>query len=228
MDGIVVLNKPCGMTSHDVVSRVRHIFKMKRVGHAGTLDPLATGVLIILLGRSTKLFNKFVAFDKGYRATLKLGVKTTTADIEGEIIHQAPYEGIKQSDIENVFKRFLGETQQIPPMVSAVKFKGQRLYKLARQGIEVEREARAIRIDTLQLVDFISPEVKFYIECSKGTYVRKLAEDVGDALGCGACISQIERTKVGPFEIQDAVTLENLSEEHIQKWKDRDASYIRN
>lgn len=218
LQGIVVINKPAGITSHDVVSRVRRVFKMKRVGHAGTLDPLATGVLVILLGASTKLFDKFVAFDKSYRATLKLGLKTTTADIMGEIMQERPWEGIDQEVIERTFKQFVGEIEQKPPMVSAVKHQGERLYKIARQGVEVERAARKVRIDELKILQFRLPEVEFLMSCSKGTYVRQLAEDVGEVLGCGACISQIERTKVGPFEIKDAVSLENLNESHIRQF----------
>jgi tRNA pseudouridine55 synthase len=219
MEGIAVINKPAGITSHDVVSRVRRIFNMRRVGHAGTLDPLATGVLIILLGKSTKLFDKFVAYDKAYAATLRLGTQTTSADITGTVIEQRPFEDITVDQIVDTFKQFVGEGEQFPPMVSAVKFKGERLYKLARKGLVVERAARKIRIDQLKLVDFKLPEVKFYLECSKGTYVRTLAEDVGQRLGCGACITQIERTKVGPFVIEDAVKIEDLNESHVRNWR---------
>ena len=218
MQGIMVVNKPGGMTSHDVINHVRRKFKMRRVGHAGTLDPLATGVLIVLLGKSTRLFNQFVSFDKAYNATLMLGRTTTTADIQGQILQESAYDQVTLEQIDGVFKQFVGEIQQIPPMVSAIKVNGERLYKLARQGIEVERQPRNIRIDHLQLIQFSSPKVKFYLECSKGTYVRKLAEDIGQTLGCGACISQIERTKVGPFLLQDAVRLEDINEGHIRSW----------
>jgi tRNA pseudouridine55 synthase len=219
MEGIAIINKPPGITSHDVVSRVRRIFNMRRVGHAGTLDPLATGVLVILLGKSTKLFDKFVAFDKAYAATLKLGTQTTSADITGTVIELKPFEDITKDQVTETLAQFLGESEQFPPMVSAVKYKGERLYKLARKGVVVDRPSRRIRIDKLKLVDFKLPEVKFYLECSKGTYVRTLAEDVGQRLGCGACITQIERTKVGPFLIEDAVKLEELNENHIRNWQ---------
>ena len=218
MDGIIVVDKPSGMTSHDVVSRVRRRLNMRRVGHAGTLDPLATGVLIMLLGKSTKLFDQFVSFDKAYAATLRLGTQTTSADITGEVIDQKPFEHITQIQVENVLREFVGESEQMPPMVSAVKYKGERLYKLARKGIVVERPARKIRIDVLKMVDFEAPHVRFYMECSKGTYVRTLAEDVGVKLGCGACITQIERTHVGKFRLEDAVKLEDLNESHIRRW----------
>jgi len=218
MDGIIVIDKPEGMTSHDVVSHVRRVIRMRRVGHAGTLDPMATGVLVILLGRATKLFNQFVTFDKSYRATLILGTKTTTADTQGKVIQQLPYQYVTESQVKNVFQQFLGETQQVPPMVSAIKVGGQRLYKLARQGIEVERAPRKIRISELNCIDFALPKVTFSLNCSKGTYVRKLAEDVGDVLGCGACICKIQRTKVGPFAVEQAVKLENVNKDHIRSW----------
>ena len=218
LEGVLVINKPCGITSHDVVSRVRRVFNMKQVGHAGTLDPLATGVLIILLGKSTKLFDKFVAFDKAYRATLKLGLKTTTADIMGKTLEEKSFEGIDQKKFEDVLKKFVGDIEQVPPMVSAVKHKGERLYKIAWQGKEVERVARKVRIDDLHVIKFDAPYVEFFMSCSKGTYVRQLAEDVGNVLGCGACISQIERTRVGHFDIKDSVNLEDLNEGHIRSW----------
>jgi len=218
MEGVIVVNKPPGITSHDVVGFIRRKFKMRRVGHAGTLDPLATGVLVMLLGKSTKLFDRFVAFDKSYRATLRLGTKTTTADIMGQVIEEKPFSGITRSRVEEVFKGFVGDIEQKPPMVSAVKHQGQRLYKIAREGKSVERVARKVRVDEVRLLSFALPEVEFFMACSKGTYVRQLAEDVGEVLGCGACISQIERTKVGPFDIKDAVKLEDLNEGHIRSW----------
>lgn len=216
--GIVIVNKPKGLTSHDVVSRVRRIFHMKRVGHAGTLDPMATGVLVVLLGKATKLFGKFESFDKAYKATLILGTKTTTADTEGDVVKTMPYDQINREALEKVLTQFIGDTEQVPPMVSAVKIKGQRLYELARKGIEIPRQPRQIRINCLRLVNFSSPRVEIYLECSKGTYVRQLAEDVGERLGTVACIAEIERTKVGPFVIADAVTLDDLNVSHIRPW----------
>ncbi len=216
LNGILVVDKPCGMTSHDVVDAVRRRFKMKRVGHAGTLDPLATGVLVLLLGQSTKLFSEFSSYDKAYEATMMLGLTTDTDDINGNIIEQKPFDDVKQSDIERVFKTFIGDIDQIPPMFSALKHKGKRLYQLAREGVEVKREPRRIKIFLLELVQFLLPEIKFSLECSKGTYVRKIAEDVGEILGCGACISQIHRTKVGPFTIDQAVKLDEIKEADVQ------------
>jgi len=219
LNGIFIINKPSGITSHDVVDRIRKKFGMKRVGHAGTLDPLATGVLVILVGKSTKLFDKFVGFDKAYRATFILGTRTDSADIQGKIIEQLPYETITPKQVESVFSQFMGEINQVPPMVSAVKKNGKKLYELARKGITVEREPRGVRIDHLELKQFNPPNVKFYLECSKGTYVRQLADDVGEVLGCGACISQIERTKVGAFSLEEAVTLEECNESHLRDWQ---------
>ncbi len=219
LEGILVVNKPMGLTSHDVVQDVRRRFRMQQVGHAGTLDPLATGVLVVLLGKSTKLFNQFVDMDKAYRATLILGTATDSADIQGKVLQQLPFDQITRAEMEEVFKRSAGETEQIPPMVSAVKVQGKKLYQLARKGIAIERRARPIKIHALELKEFAPPQVKFYLECSKGTYVRQLAEDVGKKLGCGACITQIERTKVGPFSIEEAVDLEEIDERHIRNWK---------
>jgi tRNA pseudouridine55 synthase len=218
-DGILIVNKPMGITSHDVVKKVRARFRMRRVGHAGTLDPLATGVLIMLLGKATKSFNKFVGMDKAYRATLILGTATDSADVQGKVIQQIPYEGVTRGQVEEVFKKFSGHIDQVPPMVSAVKVKGKKLYQLARKGIEVAREARQVRIDCLKLEAFDPPHVKFYLECSKGTYVRQLAEDIGKLLGCGACISQIERTRVGSFRVEEAVSIEDIHESHVRAWQ---------
>jgi tRNA pseudouridine55 synthase len=217
-EGIAIIDKPSGMTSHDVVARVRRILKTRRVGHAGTLDPLATGVLVILVGKSTKLFDKFVAFDKAYQATMQLGLKTVSADIHGEELLRRPFEQVTRAMVEAAFKGFTGAIDQVPPMVSAVKHKGERLYKLARKGVAVERTARRIRIDRLEMTDFRSPFVEFMLECSKGTYVRQVAEDVGECLGCGACITQIRRTKVGPFSIDQAVALEGFHAGFLRDW----------
>ncbi|MCK5215793.1 MAG: tRNA pseudouridine(55) synthase TruB [Candidatus Omnitrophica bacterium] len=220
MEGIIIVNKPSGMTSHDVVDKVRHKLRMKRVGHAGTLDPLATGVLVMLIGKATKLFSRFENFGKAYRATLILGMKTKTADIEGEVISQTTATHFTREQLENVMKSFVGDIEQIPPMVSAVRYKGKRLYELARKGIEVERKARKIKISELRLLDYAPPRATFYLECSKGTYVRQLAEDIGQKLGCEACIAEIKRTKVGPFELHKAVDLQELNAGHVQSWKE--------
>lgn len=219
MEGIVVIDKPAGITSHDVVARVRRRFNMKRVGHAGTLDPLATGVLIVLLGKATKLFDQFMGMDKAYRSTLQLGLKTSTADTQGQTLVEKDFKNISSHKIHDVFGKYQGELKQLPPMYSAVKFKGKKLYELARKGIVVEREPRQIRIDRLEIENISLPHVQFYLECSKGTYVRQLAEDIGEDLGCGACISQIQRVKVGQFSLSEAISLEDLNENHIRHWE---------
>ncbi len=219
INGILIVNKPMGLTSHDVVKEVRRKFKMRQVGHAGTLDPLATGILIMLLGKTTKLFNKFVGLDKAYRATLVLGTTTDSADIQGKVMKTLPYEHVTRVRAEEVFKKFTGEMNQIPPMVSAIKRQGKKLYQLARKGIEVKREARKIKVHCLRLEGFHPPHVEFYLECSKGTYVRQLAEDIGKDLGCGACIAQIERTRVGSFTMEEAVNIEDIDESHIRHWE---------
>lgn len=218
MDGILIVDKPSGMTSHDVVAIARRQLKQKAVGHAGTLDPLATGVLVLLVGRATKLFEKFVGFDKAYLATMKLGVRTVSADIQSAVLEERPWEGVTRQAVEEAFEKFTGDIEQVPPMVSAVKHKGERLYKLARKGVVVDRPARSVRVDTLEIRELALPLVSFYLECSKGTYVRQVAEDVGEVLGCGACITEIRRTKVGPFSVEHAVRLEEIHESHLRDW----------
>lgn len=219
MEGILLINKPSGITSHDVVNRVRRRFAMRRVGHAGTLDPLATGLLIILVGKATKLSVKFIDMDKAYRSTLILGRKTVSADIEGELIKESLYDHISDDDVRVGLEKYKGEIQQLPPMVSAVKHKGRKLYEFARKGITIERSPRSVRIDCLEIENIDRPYVQFYMECSKGTYVRQLADDLGDDLGCGACISAIQRTKIGDFKLEDAVNIEDLNENHLREWK---------
>ena len=180
---------------------------------------MATGILVILVGPSTRLFDKFVGFDKGYNATLQLGLKTHSADIQGEKLQERSYDMITRAMVETSFKKFTGLIDQVPPMVSAVKHKGERLYKLARKGVTVDRPARQVRIDRLELLSFESPLINFDLDCSKGTYVRQVADDVGEDLGCGACITQIRRTKVGPFTIAEAVRLDDVNATHLRSWR---------
>lgn len=218
-DGFLVINKPGGMTSHDVVNIVRKKFGMRRIGHAGTLDPLATGVMIILVGKATKWFDRFVAMDKLYRATMVLGLTTHSADIEGRLLENKPYDHVGREDLDRVFSQYLGEIEQVPPMVSAVKVKGKKLYELARKGIEIERQPRTVQIHELVIEDVRIPEVIFRMGCSKGTYVRQLVDDIGRDLGCGACISQIERLSVGKFKIEESLLLDEIHESHIRDWQ---------
>jgi len=211
-EGIFLINKPQGLTSHDVVDVVRKKLGMRRVGHAGTLDPLAEGLLIILVGRATKLFPKFSSLDKQYEATLRLGVSTDTGDSGGRIIRSGNLEGITSEKIEAAFKKFEGEILQSPHPFSALRYKGKRLYQLARQGKLVNIAPRRVKIFSLKIIKIELPFIDFFIHCSKGTYIRKLAEDIGDFLGCGAHITKIKRIKVGSFSLEKAANLEDIDE----------------
>lgn len=217
-EGIILVNKPRGMTSHDVVDCVRGKFGIKKVGHAGTLDPQASGLLIILVGRYTKFFGKFAGFDKEYRGVMKLGQTTTTGDAEGKVITEKDFSFVSEDDIAEVFARYRGEIEQVPPMVSAVRVKGRRLYELARKGIVIEREPRKIVIHELRVSSIDLPFIEFYVKCSKGTYIRKLAEDIGDSLGCGGHVVDIVRLGIGPFSLGEAASLDALDKVHIKSW----------
>jgi len=217
IDGLLLVSKPGNMTSHDIVDFVRRKLGTRRVGHAGTLDPLAEGLLIVLVGKYTKLFPKFVNFDKEYLGVLKLGEITTTGDCEGEVVKKEDYSYVTEDKIREVFPTFEGEIEQVPPMVSAVRVGGKRLYSLARKGITVARNARRINIYSLTILKIDLPFVEFCVRCSKGTYVRKLAEDIGERLGCGAHIIKIKRLSIGKFKLEDAVKLDDINESHLQK-----------
>lgn len=212
-----MVNKPKGITSHDVVDVVRKKLKIRKVGHAGTLDPLAEGLLIVLVGGYTRLFPKFVKFDKKYFGVLKLGEVTRTGDSQSEVIKSSSYENVSEQAIREAFSLFEGDIEQIPPMVSALRVKGQRLYNLARRGIEVDRKPRSIKIHSLEVSNINLPYVEFCVHCSKGTYVRKLAEDIGAKIGVGAHMVKILRLGIGPFELDKAVDLDNINENHLQK-----------
>jgi tRNA pseudouridine55 synthase len=204
-EGMILVNKPPGPTSHDIVDIARKRLKIRKIGHAGTLDPLAEGLLILLVGRYTKLFSKFSDFDKEYAGILKLGEVTSTGDSQGEIIKTGEYRNITQEQIKDAFASFAGESEQIPPMVSAVRINGKRLYNLARKGITVERKPRKINITSIGVDKINLPSVEFHLRCSKGTYVRKIAEDVGEKLSCGAHMTKILRLAIGPFSLADSV-----------------------
>jgi len=211
----LVVNKPKDMTSHDVVDYVRRQLGIRRVGHAGTLDPFATGVLVILIGRFTKYFGRFLGWDKEYAATLTLGAKTTTADITGRIIQTEEPGQISEENIREALAYFQGEIQQVPPMYSALKYKGRPLYAWARQGIEVQRQARKVRIKELRLLKFSPPQIQFYLQCSSGTYVRSLGEEISQKLGCLGYLSALERQSVGPFHIHQAIALSKINPDAI-------------
>ncbi len=211
MDGILIVDKPSGPTSHDVVSRARRALNEKKIGHTGTLDPTATGVLPLVLGRATKLARYFSGGDKSYRATILLGVTTTTLDAAGEVLETRPVT-VSEADVHAALDTFRGDIDQIPPMYSAKKQDGKRLYELARQGVEVEREPKKVSIRALTMVSCNLPEVVVDVTCSAGTYVRVLAQDLGEALGCGGHLTALRRTAAGAFVLDESITLEELME----------------
>jgi tRNA pseudouridine55 synthase len=222
MDGILNINKPAGMTSHDVVIEVRKRFKMRKVGHTGTLDPDATGVLVVCLGKATKMVRFLLNDEKEYESVLILGISTHTQDSSGTIIKKVDNFSITEEEIKEVSKRFEGEQEQIPPMVSAVHHHGRRLYELARQGKVVERKPRKINIFSFKIIEIKIPEVRFNIVCSKGTYIRTICSDLGDALGCGAHQAKLVRIRAGQFHIKDSLTLDELwqaSQPETLLWK---------
>lgn len=215
MNGILFVDKPKGITSHDVVDIVRGQLGIRRVGHGGTLDPLATGLMLILVGKSTKLFPKLSGLDKEYFATMKLGTVTSTGDSEGKILKESGYDNITELEIRDVFSKFIGELLQVPPQVSALRYKGRRLYDLARQGKTVSLPPRRIKIHSLIIKNISLPYIDFEAFCSKGTYIRKLAEDIGNVLGCGAHITKIRRTKIGPFKVEDSINPYKVDESYL-------------
>ena len=208
--GVLNLNKPPRLTSRQAVDRVKRILNVKKAGHGGTLDPDATGVLLICLGDGTKLFEALQVGTKEYEGALILGITTDTLDASGQIIETADTSQITPDRVRSVCQQFVGEIEQMPPMFSAVKHKGKPLYKLARRGIEVERRSRRIFIESIELLLFNIPEIRFRVVCSKGTYLRVLAADIGAALGCGAHLSELTRTRSGVFKIEGAHTFESL------------------
>lgn len=211
--GIIVIDKPSDWTSMDVCAKLRGRFHEKRVGHAGTLDPMATGVLPVFLGRATRAVTFASESEKEYQFGLKLGVVTNTQDVTGEIVRQTPFTGTAQ-DLLAVLPTFRGDIQQVPPMYSAIKIGGQKLYQIARRGGEVERPARPVTIYELELLDQSGPaDYTLRIRCSKGTYVRTLCHDIGQALGCGGCMSSLRRTAAAGFTLDDAVTLDRVQQE---------------
>ncbi len=211
VSGVLVVDKPVGMTSHDVVQFVRNGTKINRAGHTGTLDPRASGVLVVLVGPAVRLSEYVSATDKRYQAVLKFGQTTSTYDSEGEITSRRPVD-ISYEELEEALAGFVGEVEQVPPVFSALKVKGKRAYELARQGKEVEMEPRIITVHGLELLDWDPPEAVIDIQCSSGTYVRSLASDLGEVLESGATLIGLRRTKNGQFGLRDAVSLRRLEE----------------
>lgn len=210
MNIIVNFNKPFGISSHDAVSFVKKTFKVKKAGHAGTLDPTATGVLLICLNEATKITNYLSDLDKEYIMTAKLGECTDSFDSEGTVTKKVEGFSVSVEDIEGVIKRFIGDIEQTPPMFSAIKMSGKPLYKLARKGIEVERKPRKINIKSIEVLKFVSPFLTLKVACSKGTYIRSLCNDIGEALGTGAYVTELTRTGIGGFKIDDTAGPDEL------------------
>ena len=211
MDGVLVIDKPAGPTSFDVVRQVRGLLKVKKVGHTGTLDPMATGVLPLCLGEATKVAGFITEGDKAYEAVVRLGAETDTQDAEGKVVAEAPVPTLTAALLEEALARFRGSFEQVPPMYSAVKVGGKRLYELARAGEEVERASRQVTVYELVLRDFNATQLRLSVRCSKGFFVRTLAYDVGRALGCGAHLEALRRTVSGPFTLAHALPLADLT-----------------
>ncbi|NKB25207.1 MAG: tRNA pseudouridine(55) synthase TruB [Kiritimatiellae bacterium] len=210
--GVLLIDKPARMTSHDVVAAIRRHFLFKKVGHGGTLDPLATGLLPILIGRGTKLSHHIMDSHKVYEGTMHLGISTDSQDAEGKIVSQKEMDGITQEKIEEEMQRWTGDIMQTPPMVSAVKKEGVPLYKLARREETVERTPRLKHIYTFDMLSFSPPYVSFRVQCTKGTYVRTLCSDMGDDLGCGAHVSALRRIETGTFHVENSLHLDKILE----------------
>jgi tRNA pseudouridine55 synthase len=220
LDGAILIDKPVGCTSHDVVDAIRRKFGIKKVGHCGTLDPNATGLLIIVLGRGTKLSERLMGDDKVYEGTIKFGEATDSYDADGELTASLPVPLITLEQLNEEAALFIGDQMQVPPMVSAIKKGGVPLYKLARKGIEVEREARLIHIYNFRFTGYTEPVGTFKLACTKGTYVRSVAHDLGQKLGCGAHLATLRRSVSGKFDVADARTLDqvmNMSTAELEK-----------
>jgi tRNA pseudouridine55 synthase len=220
LDGAILIDKPAGPTSHDVVDAVRRRFGIKKVGHCGTLDPNATGLLIIVLGRGTKLSEKLMGNDKVYEGTIKFGVATNSYDVDGEITETKPIPPLALPQLNELAAQFIGDQMQMPPMVSAIKKDGVPLYKLARKGIEVEREPRLVHIFNFRFTNYAEPLGEFRLACTKGTYVRSVAHDLGQKIGCGAHLATLRRSVSGKFDVADAAPLDailNMTTAEMQK-----------
>ena len=215
LDGLLIIDKPVGFTSFDVVAKVRGMLKTRKVGHAGTLDPMATGVLPVFVGRGTKCCNLLPNQDKRYTAAFRLGTVTDTLDITGTVLQENTV-NVTMDQVQQAIEQFTGDIMQVPPMYSALKVNGKKLYELAREGKEVERKARQVKIHEIEILDCSLPVVKLRVACSKGTYIRTLCADIGARLGCGGTMQSLRRTAAGRFRLEDAVTLERVQEKKDQ------------
>ena len=214
-DGVLLVDKPAGPTSHDVVHQIRKTFRIEKAGHGGTLDPNATGLLLILLGKGTKLSGQLMGSDKAYTGVMRLGRVTNTQDCDGEILEEKPFDGVTRGQVQAQMDALSGDIFQTPPMVSAIKLNGVPLYKLARKGVEVPREPRLIHIYSFRFQHYHEPLGQFRVVCTKGTYVRSLVHDLGQKLGCGAHLASLRRTASGKFNVQDATPLDT-----VLKWSE--------
>ncbi len=210
LDGVLLVDKPSDHTSHDVVARLRRKLNMKRIGHAGTLDPMATGLMILLIGKATRISQYLISLDKEYEGTVELGKVTDSQDADGEVLETRPVPALTEEQLREAMKTFLGDQYQTPPMYSAIKIDGVPLYKSARKGVEVEREPRFIRVMSFELTKFGVPRFDFRLRCSKGTYVRTIAHDLGQRLGCGAHLAALRRTATDKFNVTQALTIEQI------------------
>lgn len=211
-DGLLLADKGPGLTSFQIVAHLRRVLRVSKVGHGGTLDPMATGLLPILLGDATKLTVYLQGLDKGYLATIRLGVATDTLDATGAVTRERPVPPLSVDDVRAVLERFVGEIEQVPPMYSALHVGGRRLHELARAGIAVERAPRRVRVHAFELIEWVPPRLRVRVTCGSGTYVRSLAADVGEALGCGGHVEALVRTRVGPLRLEDAVPSEVIQQ----------------
>jgi tRNA pseudouridine55 synthase len=210
LDGVLLVDKPRDHTSHDVIARLRGKLRMRKIGHAGTLDPMATGLLVVLVGRATRVSQYIISLDKEYEGTVELGRTTDSQDAEGQTMETRPVPVLTEAEVRAAMQGFLGDQYQTPPMFSAIKIDGVPLYKRARKGEEVEREPRFIRVMSWDLLRFESPLIDFRLRCTKGTYVRTLAHDLGNRLGCGAHLSALRRTATDKFSVAQALTMEEI------------------
>jgi tRNA pseudouridine55 synthase len=210
LEGVLLVDKPTDHTSHDVVARLRRKLNMKRIGHAGTLDPMATGLMILLIGKATKISQYLVSLDKEYDGTIELGKVTDSQDAQGEVLETRPVPPLTETEVRTAMATFLGDQYQMPPMFSAIKIDGVPLYKNARKGVEVEREPRFIRVMSFEMTRFALPHIDFKLRCTKGTYVRTVAHDLGQKLGCGAHLSALRRITTDKFNLADALTLDQI------------------
>lgn len=210
VDGILLVDKPSDWTSFDVLNMMKHRFSVRKIGHCGTLDPMATGLLVVLLGKATKLQDTLMGGEKEYLGSLRLGMETDTEDSTGNVIAESDWHGVTREAAQIAAQSFLGEIEQIPPMMSAIKLHGKPLYKLARKGVTVERKARPVTIRAFDFTEVALPEISFRVQCSKGTYIRTLCADLGRRLGCGACMTALRRTRSGNFSLADAITVDAL------------------